>query len=283
MNIVLTGASGLFGSSLAALARRRGIDCLPLARQGLLSMATRLPVDLTADTVLVHAAASTDVEANERDPATCYRDNLLLTEQLARRAARAGCRVVFISSTGVYGQGQAEPHDEFSATRPTTHHHRSKLLAERAVLRHCPDALVLRTGWLFGGGAEHPKNFVARRIAEARAAGSGALHSNPRQQGNPTAADDLAERLLMLLQGDAGGVFNAVNTGHASRLDYVREIVRLCGLPAIVEAADPASFQRVARVSDNEMAVNLKSSLLGLPPMPHWHDSLARCVATLLA
>jgi dTDP-4-dehydrorhamnose reductase len=260
----------------------RHADCIPLQRNALdWHRPHRNDTLFEGIDVLVHAAANTNVEQCERNPADCYRDNLVLTELLAQSAARRGTRVVFISSTGVYGAGAATPYAEYDACVPTTHHHRSKLLAEQAVLRACPDALVLRVGWLFGGPPENPKNFVARRIEEARAAGSGPLRSNTQQQGNPSYVGDVAARLLELLALGQGGIFNCVNSGVATRHAYVSAIVALAGLDVPVLPAEATHFQRVAQVSDNEAAVNWRSELAGLAPMPLWRESLVRYIDQL--
>lgn len=279
--LVLTGAHGLLGTAFRGESAARGLPCVALRHAELLEGADH--IDLHRDDLLVHTAANTNVEACESDPGSCYRDNVLLTEALVRRAARSGCRFVFISSTGVYGSGQAVPHTEFDPVSPTTHHHRSKWLAEQAVMRHCPEALVLRTGWLFGGPPTHPKNFVARRIEEARAAAGGRLLSNAVQRGNPTWTVDVATQTLRLVEAGHCGLFNAVASGNASRWEYVTEIVRLAGLGVQVQATTPGHFQRLAPVADNEMADNLKARLLGLPDMPHWRDSLAAYLQALLA
>ena len=137
--LLVTGASGLLGSALREHAAASGLPCVALPHQQLLQGAASL--DLRPGDLLVHAAADTNVEACERDPAGAYRDNLLLTEALVRRASRVGstgCGFVFISSTGVYGNDKAEPWTEFDEATPTTHHHRSKWLAEAVVLRHAP-------------------------------------------------------------------------------------------------------------------------------------------------
>jgi dTDP-4-dehydrorhamnose reductase len=77
------------------------------------------------------------------------------------------------------------------------------------------------------------------------------------------------------------GIFNCVNTGSASRFEYVREIVRLSGESVAVKPADAAIFNRRAKVSDNEAAVNWRMTQLGFEPMPHWEDSLATYIASL--
>ena len=70
------------------------------------------------------------------------------------------------------------------------------------------------------------------------------------------------------------GVFNVVNEGNASRLEYVRAILQLGGSSVNVEPASATSFHRRAKVSANEMAVNWRANELGLPAMPDWRISL---------
>jgi dTDP-4-dehydrorhamnose reductase len=228
----------------------------------------------------VHAAANTNVERCEQEPATCYRDNFLLTDRLAAAASYRGVRMSFLSSTGVYGSHQNTPWAEYDEARPGTHHHRSKLLGEQAVMAADWSNLVVRTGWLFGGDAQAAKNFVAKRIFEARGATNGFISSNQEQRGCPTWVDDLASRLLELIELRARGVYNVVNTGSASRFDYVREIVRGVGLEVEVRPVTAGDFNRVAPVSHNEMALNWRADQMGLASMRPWQDALADYLAT---
>ncbi|MBU2838611.1 NAD(P)-dependent oxidoreductase [Acidithiobacillus thiooxidans] len=275
MKIMLTGASGLLGGAIQRVSLNAGLNCTGLSRSLIdLRQPIGLSDALSDCDVLIHAAANTNVEGCETEPEQCYRDNTLLTEVVAAAAARCGVRFVYISSTGVYGEHLDRPYTEYDDVKPTTHHHRSKYLAELAVLRNY-DAMVVRTGWLFGGSPSNAKNFIARRIEEAIAS-DGIVQSNYEQLGNPTYVDDVAKYLLMLITDGQFGVFNCVNEGVASRADYVSEILKLAELGVEVKASSKASFKRLANVSDNESAVNLRLHQCGYPPMPAWQDSLDR-------
>lgn len=277
MKVLVSGSSGLLGSALVQAAPRFGHLAMPLKRtelnwrEPLANRALFGGVD-----IVIHAAANTNVEQCEKEPDACYRDNALLTEMIAAASADNGCKLVLISSSGIYGTHKTAPYCEYDDVVPTTHHHRSKLLAEQHVLRHCPDALIVRTGWLFGGAPDNPKNFVMRRIEEARAAGQGAVSSNQQQRGNPSYVRDVARRIFQLLGLQQVGVFNVVGSGVASRFDYVSAIIQLSGLANDVVPAAASQFQRLAQVSDNEAALNWKSGLIGLAPMPDWRESLGK-------
>lgn len=273
MRICLTGATGLLGGAIVEECALHNWSCRSLSR-GVVDFRNprRVEEHLGECEVIIHAAANTNVEECEADPGTCYRDNTLLTEVLAEAAKRRGIKFVYISSTGIYGDYQDLPFIDYDKVSPTTHHHRAKLLGEAAVLK-AGGSLVIRTGWLFGGGRQHKKNFVAKRIEEA-ANSDGVIYSNCEQFGNPTYVNDVARYLLRLIEDEQHGVFNCVNEGFASRMVYVARIMKIAGLTVEVKASPASAFKRIARVSKNEMALNLRLKQCGYQKLPNWEESL---------
>ncbi len=275
MRILLTGASGLLGSAIVRVSEELGHNCIAFKRSSLNWQNSLIDNELLLDIDLViHAAANTDVEKCEKQPEICYRDNTLLTECLAKAAAKANCNFVFISSTGIYGSHKTSPYAEFDEVKPTTHYHRSKFLAEERILQLSPSSLIIRTGWLYGGGFGIAKNFVANRINEARKSANGEIFSNNDQYGNPCYNIDVAKRVLELAERNMSGVFNCVNEGSVSRYEYVQSIMECSGLNSAVSPVSSAAFNRYAKVSNNESASNWKANLLGFEKMPCWKVSL---------
>lgn len=275
MKIGLTGASGLFGNAVMKACAIRNWTCESIRREWVdFRHPTEIQKHIGQYDVIVHAAANTDVEGCEADPEGCYRDNALLTEIMAAAATRQGNKFVYISSTGVYGDYQKQAYTEYDSVRPTTHHHTAKRFGELAALRSF-DSLVIRTGWLFGGAPENRKNFVVRRIEEA-ARSNGIVYSNSEQRGNPTYVNDVAACLLQLIEDGQHGLFNCVNEGAASRMEYVAKIIELARLPVEVKPASARSFNRLARVSNNETASNLRLRQCGYATMPTWQEGLER-------
>jgi dTDP-4-dehydrorhamnose reductase len=279
MKLLISGASGLLGKAIQRQAQKMNITCVNLDRAKIslgLAVSDILKVDELFEGVdhFVHAAANTDVEHCELEPASCYRDNVLLTELLANAARRKGVLMTYISSVGVYGSAQKIPWAEYDEARPVTHHHRSKLIGEQLVMAANSLNSVTRTGWLYGGELKANKNFVTKRIEEARSSTSGFIFSNNQQRGCPTNVDDAAERILDIIMLRASGLFNVVNTGSASRLEYVAAIVGSCGLNVEIRPYEAGDFKRIAPVSDNEMAINWRADMHGLPSMRYWRDAL---------
>lgn len=285
MKLLISGVGGLLGGVLTRVAKSHGHECLALNRSFItlsLDASDKKYIDSCFDGVdhFIHAAANTDVEGCQLNPSICYRDNVVLTELLVDMAWKKNVPVTFISSTGVYGEHKKSAWCEYDEPKPTTFHHHSKLLGEKKVLDANRSNLVVRTGWLFGGERQTMKNFVVRRIQEAQSTTSGMIFSNHQQHGCPTYADDLAQRILHLITLKANGIFNVVNVGSASRFEYVQEIIRIAALNIKVSPIGAGKFKRIAPVSDNEMALNWRSDILGLSPMKSWQEALADYMAT---
>jgi len=277
MKIAITGSNGLLGSTLIKLSSAKKIQTIGVSRE------EYLPSKPLKDVVeyfkskkieaIIHCAANTNVELCETEVEQCYLDNVLFTEVLANVCDLLGMKLVFISSTGIYGETQNEPYCEYSDVKPTTVHHHSKLCAERSLSSILSNYLIIRTGWLFGGEWENPKNFVANRIKDALKS-DGCLFSDSGQKGCPSYVNDVANRIFDLLSSEWKGVFNCVNTGYASRYDYVSAIVKYSKLEVDVVPAESKSFNRRAKVSKNEAAVNMKLKAIGFEEMPYWERSL---------
>lgn len=276
MKIAITGSHGLLGSELYNLASKDGFFVKRVSRNLIMpnlgvACIKKYLISLDCD-VLVHCAANTNVEQCELNINACYRDNTLLSEVLAYICQELNMKFVFISSTGIYGSYKSNPYNEYDDVKPPTVHHRSKFVAEQRIQTFVSNFLIIRTGWLFGGSTTSIKNFIINRLNEASKS-NGVIHSDIQQFGNPTYVKDVAERILLLLNDNVSGVFNCVNTGVATRYDYVKKIIKLSHFDVKVEPLKE-KFQRVAPVSFNESALNFKMDELGYSNLPAWESRL---------
>jgi dTDP-4-dehydrorhamnose reductase len=277
MRALVTGAGGMLGGAFVQALEREQVRTVGRESLDVTRPATVLALVGDAD-VVINCAADTDVEGAERDPDRAFAANGVLPGLLGAACRRAGVVLVHVSSTGCYGDWKTEPYTEEDPVRPTTAHHRSKIAGEVAVRESGCEHLILRTGWLYGGAPAGAKNFVWKRLLEARAGGR--MTSDASQRGVPTFAPAMAWEALDVLRTGVRGTFNLVAQGAASRFDYVAEIVRRSGLPCKVEPG-PA-FKRQAAVSPNETARNYRLGLMGLDRMSDWREPLGAYVDGLL-
>ena len=278
MKVLVTGSNGLLGKEVCRYFKAQGEQVFQLDRTqvDLFNLEHNY---LSNFDCIIHAAANTNVEYCEAHPETCYRDNTLLTERIAIACSKANTKLIYISSTGVYGSDKLDsPYNEYDNVNPTTHHHNSKWLAEQAVNKYCKNALIVRVGWLFGGEINNPKNFVARRIEEALQAKENQINSNNQQKGVPTFVNDVSHILYQMIQNNEIGTFNIVNKGIASRYEYVAKVIAIAGLKTEVIPISQDFFKRAAQVSNNESATSLKLQQLGYLELPIWEESLERYI-----
>merc|ERR1719201_2497446 len=106
-------------------------------------------------------AGWTWVDGCERDPDRAMLLNCHGPAAVARAAKAVGAKVVYFSSDYVFdGKATAAGYSEDDTPSPINAYGRSKLEGERAVLRACPDALVIRTAVVYGPEAYTGRNFV---------------------------------------------------------------------------------------------------------------------------
>ena len=223
--------------------------------------------------IIIHTAAYTDVDGCELNHKKALNVNVNATSNIVDYCNKNKTKLIYFSSTGIYGDYKKKAYIETDSPKPTTMHHQSKWLAEKYIKQSLNNFLILRVGWLYGGHLMHKNNFVYKRFKEAQS--KNIIHSSSEQIGNPTNCEEVVQQTLLLLQCNKKGIFNCVNSGvNISRFDYVKEIITNSIPKCIVKKADPNSFNRPAPVSSNESAINKKLIENDLNIMSDWKIAL---------
>ncbi len=281
MKILVTGSNGMLGSNLVKLLPYNeiiGYDRLKLDVTDIENCKTILENE--KPNIIIHTAAYTDVEGCETRVNKTYKVNTLGTQNLVNCCIGKDILFIYISSTGIYGTSKKDSYNEFDEVKPTTVHHKSKYEAEKIVQNHLSKYLIIRTGWLFGGDKTHSKNFVFKRYLESK--NKDMIFSDDSQIGNPTYIKELVKQINILIKNNQYGMFNCVNEGQSiSRYDYVKKIIDFFSQDCKVEKAEKDIFNRVAKVSHNESAVNYKLKLLDLNVMTSWENALEQYIKEL--
>lgn len=202
MKILITGSSGQLGRCLADFASQHSGPS-----NVVLSALDRRQLDVTnADAVnamfrrlkpqvVIHAAAWTDVNAAQQQIDQAMAVNALGAANVAAAASDHGARLLHISTDYVFDGSASQPIDESHPTNPLNVYGATKLAGELAVQREAPDAVIVRTSWLYSA---HGVNFLKSMLVKG--AQDGVLHVVDDQTGCPTSADDLAHVLVDLAQ-----------------------------------------------------------------------------------
>jgi dTDP-4-dehydrorhamnose reductase len=279
--IVITGAGGQLGSVLAAQAARRGYDVLALtsAQWDITDPGAAERIVQKGD-VVVNCAAYTNVDGAESDEARARAVNAIGPGHIARACARAGARLIHVSTDYVFGgevQANPRPYEPSDETAPLGVYGHTKHAGELAVLDALPQAVVVRTAWVYTGGAG--KDFVA--IMRRLAAGDGPVEVVDDQSGSPTYVADLAAALLQVAGGGVSGpILHAANEGWVSRFDQARAVFEECGAdPQRVRPVSSAQNPRPAPRPGYSALGSRESAERGLTPLRPWRSALVAALA----
>jgi dTDP-4-dehydrorhamnose reductase len=190
---------------------------------------------------ILNAAAITDVDLCEREPALAGRVN----RDTVGWMAAFGRPMVHLSTDYVF-DGQAGPYAEDAPTRPLSVYGSTKLESEALALGGSPRSLVVRTMTLWGQGQGMKTSFVDF-VRNSLKAGK-TIRIVTDQYGNPTLAEDLALAIWKLIAGGRAGIYHAAGSERNSRFEWARAIAAHYGLdPSLVVPCLTADLKQAAR------------------------------------
>jgi dTDP-4-dehydrorhamnose reductase len=280
--IIITGAGGQVGRLLAERAAQQGRTMLAMtSAQWDITDAAAAPPLHDGD-VVVNCAAFTNVDAAEENQAAAFAVNATGAGNVAGACARAGARLVHISTdyvfSGDFGAEPPRPYEPDDPTEPVSSYGRSKLAGEHAVHAALPSATVVRTAWVYTGGDGN--DFVAVMARKARSGAT--VNVVDDQTGAPTYARDLVTALLQIADnGVSAPVVHAANAGQASRFDQARAVYAALGVDEdLVRPVATEAYPRpAARPSYSALGSRL-STAAGLAPLRTWEEALTAALSS---
>ena len=219
----------------------------------------------SADASLVlHAAAWTDVDGAESDPAGAELVNVGGT----RNVAALGVPVVYFSTDYVFDGAKREPYLESDEPRPVSVYGRTKLEGEQEVR----DGWIVRSSWFFGWTGT---NFVRTMLRLGAERDEVSVVAD--QRGCPTYVGHLAEATRELLELPQG-VWHVAAEGECTWAEFARAIFEEAGVDCLVREITTEKLGRPARRPAYSV---LRSEREGAPRLPHWRDGLRACLEQL--
>lgn len=279
MRVLITGAKGLVGSALAEHCSDIGDAVISYDHKRLDitdTGAVESVVENDRPDAVINCAAWTDVDGCESDSEKARLANALGPENLARAALRANAAFVTISTDYVFDGEKEGFYTQRDQPRPISVYGRSKLEGERRAQEANARTIVVRSGYIFGPAG---KNFLSKIVSRGRSGEK--LTAITDYWGTPTYGNDLAVRLRELAALDLPGVYHVVNSGDGASFEtFAREALNLAGLNSdALGVVSGAELNRPAPRPRNSRLKCLLSEAIGLSPLPHWHDALARFVS----
>jgi dTDP-4-dehydrorhamnose reductase len=254
--VLITGSGGQLGAALR--------EAFPEA-----DARTREELDVTRPLVVetdlvLHAAAWTDVDGAEADPAAVEAVNVFGT----RNVVALGAPVAYFSTDYVFDGTKREPYLESDEPRPLSVYGRSKLAGEGEL----GEGWIVRSSWLFGWTG---KNFVRTMLELGGERDEVSVVAD--QVGCPTYVAHLAEATRELLSLP-GGVWHVAAEGECTWAEFAQAIFEEAGLDCRVREI---TTEELGRPAPRPAYSIIRSEREAAPRLPHWREGLRACLERL--
>ena len=266
MRILVAGALGQLGRALRGALEGHELVLRDLPE---LDLAEPEPVarclDDTGAQLVINAAAFTDVDAAESDPAGAERGNVIIPRVLAEATAARQLPLVHISTDYVFDGRADRPYLESDAPAPFNAYGRTKLAGEEAVRAANPRHFVVRTAWLYSTGG---RNFALTMLA---AASRGEVRVVDDQTGCPTYAPHLARAIARLLDRKDFGTFHMAGAGQTTWYGLTCALYDALDVDCRVTPCTTAEFPRPApRPRYSALGTGREPAIA----LPSWQDGV---------
>ncbi|TLM80002.1 dTDP-4-dehydrorhamnose reductase [Microbulbifer harenosus] len=218
MKILITGKNGQLGQQLQ---KQASSDIIVIAHgRETLNIADKEQVfavlkEEKPDTV-INAAAYTAVDKAETDADQANAINAQGPENLALACRELGIRLIHVSTDFVFNGKQSHPYQPQDQRQPLGVYGESKARGEKAVEAVLPEAIIVRTAWVYDREGGNFVNTMLRLMNEREQLGVVAD-----QVGTPTWAGTLAQALFALAKNpEAKGIYHCTDAGAASWYDF---------------------------------------------------------------
>ncbi len=279
--ILITGASGQLGSEIRNLAQTNDQIEFVFTDVDTLDITILEDVDSFVEshkiTGIINCAAYTAVDKAEDDLALATKVNVEGPKVLATIAAKYNLKLIHISTDYVFDGTNFKPYVETDPENPIGAYGKTKYDGEQAVFSVCPNAVVIRTSWLY---SSYGNNFVKtmKRLMTDREA-IGVIFD---QIGTPTYAADLAQSCISIIRNEdffsKSGTYHYSNEGAISWFDFANAIKGILNLQCHINPLQ--SFEFPTKTARPHYSVLNKTKIKDAFSLeiPYWKNSLEACL-----
>ena len=276
MKIAITGAGGLVGSCLTKhLSPEHHILALKHADLDITNPDAVRAFAIKERPDAIINCAVLNVDECETDKPKAYAINVAGPEFLAAAAQEIGASIMHFSTNYVFDGKDEKVYTIHDEPLPVNNYGQTKLDGERAVMSACARHFIIRSSWVYGIGKANFLSIIHRNL----------MAGQPSKVVSDCWAsaiyvEDLALRTREIIERNRPGIYQVVNEGVCSYVEFTLEAGRLVGLSEaqvneLIELIPDAEIKRPAVRPRYTPMRCLMSHEIGLPPLRAWKAALA--------
>ena len=252
MKLLITGASGLFGSKLSEIAVSKNFEVFSCDVQELPVCGTFVKFDVSnkeqvnevfrrvKPDVVVHAATLTDVDKCELNKELAWKINVEGTKNIVEAANNTDSFLIYVSTDYVFN-GEKGNYNESDEPAPINYYGLTKLKAEEIVKTRA-EYFIARPSVIYGSTPAAGKVNFALWLIETLQKGEHVKIITD-QWNTPTLNTNLAEMTLEIVERRLAGTFHLCGATRLNRFEFAQQIAKEFDLDkSLIDSALSSQF-----------------------------------------
>jgi len=280
--ILVTGGNGQLGSELKVLSKNDNkfewvfTDWEELNLCDLANL--ELAVSGINPDIIINCAAHTAVDKAESEFDLSDILNHQAVAILAKWSFDNDCKLIHISTDYVFDGNSAVALTEEAPTNPINVYGITKLAGEKACLRENPNAIIIRTSWVYSSFGNNFVKTMSRLMQERES-----LNVVNDQIGSPTYAADLALAIVTIINNSdwKAGIYHFSNEGEISWFQFALAIKEIGGFNCEVKGIPSSAYPTPAKRPAFSLLDKTKIKRTFGVVVPEYRESLERCMGLL--
>ncbi|MBP6460323.1 MAG: dTDP-4-dehydrorhamnose reductase [Crocinitomicaceae bacterium] len=277
--ILVTGANGQLGSELKVLSTDYSQFEWVFADRSVLDLSDLGSISNVLDSfqpqIIINCAAYTAVDKAETETDLADVLNHQAVAVLAQWTQSNSSQLIHVSTDYVFDGNSSVALTEEAPTAPINVYGQTKLAGEQACMRENPNAIVIRTSWVY---SHFGNNFVKtmQKLMQER----DSLNVVNDQIGSPTYAADLAKAIITIITHPhwQAGIYNFSNEGEISWYEFALAIQEVGGFNCAVSGIPSSDYPTPAKRPSYSLLDKSKIATTFGVVVPGYRESLERCM-----
>ena len=228
--------------------------------------------------IIINCAAHTAVDKAESEVELSDVLNHQSVALMAKWSSQNNCQFIHVSTDYVFDGNSATALTETAPTNPINVYGVTKLAGEKACLRENPEAIIIRTSWVYSSFGNNFVKTMSRLMQE-----KDSLSIVNDQIGSPTYAADLAQAIMTIMVHPnwKAGIYHFSNEGEISWYEFALAIQEIGGFECEISGIASSNYPTPAKRPMFSLLDKSKIKATFGVVVPEYKESLRKCMQLL--